>query len=353
MSGWFPDAGRIAVLLAQIGAFLVFSMAVAVVAERAVFAFQMRHRRRVDTRYGPLVRRALDGDDAAGRELAASAPKHHFDIARLLVGPIIDERNPERVVRARTIGRALALVPLADRFLESHWWWWRRALALRMFGALQNRTRTAAIVAALDDQHIGVRAAALDALADLQDPATLPALVVRLNDASMPRGRRAAAMAAFGHECEPLLLDLADADVEHRDAYARALMLCGTERARPALCAWTRDPRADVRAAAFRTLGHVGLDEAAAHLAIAALESGDATVRAAAARGLHGWTGPGDAASRLATHLEDEWLVAAQAARALQSMPTDGHRELRASATRPGLAGALARQMLWEAGPGC
>ena len=193
----------------------------------------------------------------------------------------------------------------------------------------------------------------MDALADLQDPASLPALVVRLHDASLSHGRRATAMAAFGPACEPWLLDLAEVDVAHRRAYARALTLCGTEVARPALSAWALDARTDVRAAAFRTLGHVGLDEQAARLAIAALDSSEAIVRAAAASALHGWSGPGNAASRLAAHLDDDWPVAVEAAHSLRSMPGDGHRELRASTTRPGLGGALARQMLWEAGERC
>jgi hypothetical protein len=341
------DVERVAVVLAQIGLFLAILMAVAVIAERTLFARQSRQRRRFNSLHGPIVRRALEGSDAAARELAASPPANHFSIARLLVEPAIDERHPERVVRARVLARSLALGPLADGFLASYWWW-RRALGLRIFGVLQERNRTAAIVAALDDPQPEVRAAALDALADLRDPASLPAIVVRLHDESLSLGRRAAALAAFGHECEPLLLDLAEADVTHRLAYARALSLCGTERSRPALCDWTLDSRPDVRVAALRTLGNVGLDEHAARIAIAALGSDDAGMRAAAASALAGWTGPGGAASHLAAHLDDEWLVAVQAARSLQSMSDVGHRELRAFAARPGLPGALARQMLWE-----
>jgi HEAT repeat protein len=246
----------------------------------------------------------------------------------------------------------MSLIPVADRMLRS-FWWWRRALALRALGLLQDRSHTAALVAALDDSHPEVRAAALDALADLADPASLQALVVRMHDASLYRGRRAAAIAALGCECEPFLLELANVDLPRRYTYARVLTLCGSERARPALCAWTEDPRIDVRAAAFEALGHVGLDTRAAHLAIDALESGDVRVRAMAAYALHGWDGPGDAPSHLAQHLGDAWLVAVQAAQSLRAMDPDGLSQLRASASRPDLAGALARQMLWEVGAGC
>ena len=39
-----------------------------------------------------------------------------------------------------------------------------------------------------------------------------------------------------------------------------------------------------------------------------------------AAYALRGWQGPGDAAARLAAHLDDTWAVAVRAARSLQSM---------------------------------
>jgi len=106
----------------------------------------------------------------------------------------------------------------------------------------------------------------------------------------------------------------------------------------------------DVRAAAFEALGRIGLDPRSAMLAIGALESGDVPVRAMAATALQGWTGGGNAAARLARHLDDTWTVAVRAARSLLSMHETGLAELRRWARRTDLAGLLARQMLWEAG---
>ena len=71
------------------------------------------------------------------------------------------------------------------------------------------------MIAALDDPHPDVRAAALDALTYLHDPASLPAIVVRLHDASLHPARRLAALAAFGPECESFLLDLSEVDTAH------------------------------------------------------------------------------------------------------------------------------------------
>jgi HEAT repeat protein len=228
--------------------------------------------------------------------------------------------------------------------------WWRRALALRALGLLQARDHTAQIIAALDDTHPDVRAAALDALTDEQDPAALQAVVVRLHDMSLHRGRRGAALKAFGSDCEPFLLEWSEVDPENRLDYIHALAICGTARSRPALCRWTRDPRVLVRATAFEALAYVGLDDDAARVAIEGLESDEPSVRAMAAYALRGWQGPGDAAARLAPHLDDEWAVAVSAARTLQSMGPAGSVELQARSTRQDLGGLLARQMLWYAG---
>jgi HEAT repeat protein len=338
---------HIAVWMMWLGVFLALSMLCAVVTGRVMYARSEERRHRFERQYGPLITRALAGNEDARRALMQCPSRHHFALATLLITPLIDNRDPARIAATRALMRDLPLRRLADRLLKSRWWW-RRALALRAAGLIQNTDRTGAIIAALDDEHAEVRGAALDALADMQDPASLPAIVMRLHDASLQRGRRAAALAAFGAQCEPLVLDLARVDEEHRLNYARVLAVCGTVRSRSALVRWTADPRADVRAAAFEALAHVGLDEPTAALAIDALESSDVPVRAMAANALHGWTGAGNAPSHLAPHLNDTWTVAVKAARSLQSMHQAGRAMLESWAVRPDLAGVLARQMLWE-----
>jgi len=267
------------------------------------------------------------------------------------VRPIVDARVPTRVAAARVVFRALPIDGAIDRYLLSYWWW-RRVLGLRGLSLIQEPSGPARIVAALDDPNRAVRNAALDALADLADPRTLPAIVVRLHDSSVDRGRVLAAIEAFGSQAEAFLLTVAGADEEHRVDYARALALCGTSRSREVLCQWTSDPRPPVRAAAFRALGRIGLDQDAAGRALAALETGDAEVRAMAAESLHGWTGGADAAASLGRHLDDTWTVAVHAARSLQSITPAGRAELERYAARQDLAGLLARQMLWEAKAG-
>jgi HEAT repeat protein len=348
MTAWLGIFDRLTTALQWLGVFLAAATAGAVVIERAAAGLAGARERRVERRYRALMQRALAGDAAAAEALADSPSRHRFMIATMLLYPLLVDRNPQRIDSTRAVVTAIRLLPFIDRYINS-WRWWRRVMGLRAVGIIQLRSHTAAIVAALDDPHPQVRAAALDALADLRDPAALPALIVRLLDTSLQRSRREAAVAAFGRKAEPFLLDLAHVDAVHRAAYARALMICGTKRARPTLCEWLADVRADVRAASFAALRHVGLDKQSAQLAIAGLDSREVAVRAMAATALYGWKGAGDAAAALARHLDDAWPVAVEAAQSLQSMQEAGREALAASASRPDLAGVLARQMLWEA----
>jgi HEAT repeat protein len=338
----------IALWAVAVGTGLALALTLAVIVERIALAANDARLRRIERQYGPLIARALDGEQDAARQLASSPSRDRFSVARLLITPLIVDRDPERIAATRAIVRAMSLAPVADGLLRSHWWW-RRGIGVQVIGLLQMRDRTGAVVAALEDSNADVRNAAMDALADMQDPAALQAIALHLHNASLRRGPRAAAIAAFGSQCEAFLLDLSHVDAEHRLNYARALAICGTGRSRAALCEWTTDPRVEVRAAAFEALGHVGLDATSASLAIGALDSGDVAVRAMAAAALLDWTGEGDAARHLGQHLDDAWTVAVRAARSLQSMREPGLAELQVRAERQDLAGALARQMLWEA----
>jgi HEAT repeat protein len=347
MIGILPDLERTALWAVWLGVGIAAMMAVAVITQRLALSADERRVRRLKQQYGPLIDRSLAGDAAALDALVRSPPRYRLGLARLLLLPLVDDRRPDRIAATRTIARAMSLIAVADRWLESRWWW-RRSVALQALGLLQYRDRSGQIVAALDDANADVRNTALDALADMHDPATLPAIVVRLHDTSLQRGRRAAALAAFGPQCEGFLIDLSRADPVHRLNYAKALGICGTGRSRPILSEWTADPRLPVRAAALEALGRLGLDEHAAPAVIAALDSDDVAVRAMAAGALRRWTGAGDVAARLARHLDDAWPVALSAAGTLQSMGASGRPALEAQAARTDLAGVLARQMLWE-----
>jgi HEAT repeat protein len=342
-----PDLERLAIWAVWTGVLVVGLIAVCVVVQRLAIAAGTSREKHLSRQYGPVIDRALAGEAAAIDSLVRSPRRYRVALARLLLFPLVEDRNPERIAATRAIVLAMSIVPLGDRWLGSRLWW-RRSVAVQAFGLFQFRDRTPAIVAALDDAHPAVRNAALDALADLHDPSTLRAIVVRLHDESLERGRRAAALAAFGSECEGFLLDLSRVDPAHRRNYALALGICGTERSRPILSEWTTDSRPPVRAAALGALAHVGLDAQGAAAAITALDNDDVTVRMMAAGALRNSTVSGDAATHLARHLDDVWPVAVRAARTLQSMGGAGWLALKAQSTRTDLAGVLAQQMLWE-----
>jgi HEAT repeat protein len=349
MTSLILELERLAPYMAWAAVVSALTLVAAVVVERTLVVLRRAWGRRITQRYRPLVRRAVAGDQTARDELVASPARHRLALTWLLIEPLVEDRDPERIAGTRFVAEALSLLDQADRYLGSRLWW-RRALALRALGLVQARSHTKQIIAALDDAHPDVRAAALDALADSRDPAALQAIVVRVHDTSLHRGRRGAALKAFGTACEPLLLELAQLDPENRLSYIHALAICGTARSRPVLCQWTGDARLDVRATAFQAMAFVGLDDETARVALEGVESEDAPVRAMAAHALRGWQGSGDAPARLAYHLDDTWEVAVQAARTLHSMGPAGSRELQARAESPSLGGRLARQMLWQAG---
>jgi HEAT repeat protein len=348
MTDLLVEYARFAPLMVSAALVIALAMAGAVVLERGAFGLKREWTRRITQRYRPLIQRALEGDETARDELLASPARHRRAVASLLIEPLIHDRDAERIASTRELARAISVFRLADRYLRS-WLWWRRALALRALGLVQARDHTPQLVAALDDSHPDVRAAALDGLTDMHDPRALQAIVVRLHDTSLHRGRRGAALKAYGSACEPFLLEWSQVDSANRLNYIHALAICGTARCRPVLCLWTRDPRVEVRATAFEALAYVGLDEETARVAIEGLESRDAPVRAMAAYALRGWQGPGDAAASLARHLDDSWAVAVRAARTLDSMGHAGVVELQARASQQDFAGLLARQMLWQA----
>ena len=337
-----------AIALVWISTDLAAAMLLAVVTVRILLTSHEAWRKWIIRRYAPTVAQALQGDEDALRSLARSLPWQRFTLARVLVLPLVSDRDPRRIAAARVAVRTLALRRYCLRLLRSLFWW-RRALGLRAIGLLKLENYLPTVVAALDDPHPDVRNSALDALGDLGSPSALSALVVRLHDSSLHIGRRADALAAFGSQCEEFLLDLARLDPEHRLNYARALAICGTVRARPTLVEWMGDSRPEVRAAALEALRRVGLDPEAARLAVRALESPHAAERANAAGALEG-IGETGLAEMLARRLDDDtWTVAVRAARTLRSLP-DGRPQLEARAARgEDLPAVLARQMLWEA----
>lgn len=319
--------------------------------QRAVRELTFRRRHRLVARYQPFVD-AITQFGAAPEtlDLLRGVPAFHRRIvAGLLLAPLHVARG-SLVSHVREAAIAIGLVEqwLAD--LRSRRWW-LRADGVRALGFVAHLPALPAILRALNDEHQEVRAAAAEAAGRLGNPRAIPLLLAQLDNGSRyQRARVVDALQQLGPRVTPALADFVEAHPQHAALAAEVLELIGTAAAMDPLLQWCDDARGDVRAAALRALGSIGLDDRGYDVALQALDDADPGVRAMAARALG--RGRRDAAVRaLAGQLDDEWLPAAQAAGALRLLGAAGRAALQARAGDTGQAGDLARQMLWSAAP--
>ena len=306
---------------------------------------------RLHARYRPDVDAVLSAvrpDDLAAAidRLALAPPRHGPLIGTMLITPLrVASGSP--VDAARAAAGRLGLIDRWKKDLGGHPWW-RQAEAARALGLVRAEGALRPLIAALDDPHDEVRAAAVEALGHLGDPACVPALLRALPDASRhQRARVVESIRELGPSVAHALVAHARAHPDDLATVAELIGFTGAASAADDLLAWSSHQDAKVRSASLQALGSLGLDDRAYYYVLRALGDGSEAVRAMAARAL-GRSRRADSAPYLAQHLGDEWLVAAHAATALRMLGPAGERELTARQEAPGLAGVLARQMLWE-----
>ena len=318
------------------------------VAWRLGVQFHAAWRRQILARYEPIVGELLGpapGPDAVQR-LACSPRRYRAAIASLIVDAL-RLMTGEIVPRLRDAVDALGLIDdwrvgLHDRR------WWVRADSARALGLVCDPSAVEGLIAALDDPHEEVRAAAVDALGRIADPRAVPVLLARLPDESRhQRARLVEAIRRHGPLVVEGLLEYVRAHPSDTSLAIDVLGMTGATGALSELLAWTGSQESPVRVAALRAIGSIGLDDRSFYYALRGLEDPDADVRGMAARAL-GRSGRHTAVRYLATHLDDDWVVAAHAATGLRRLGHEGAAALRAHADDEGQAGALARQMLWE-----
>jgi len=303
-------------------------------------------------RYAPLVRDALDGTgperERALAALRAASRRHRSVVADALVEPLRVVRGGS-VDRARVVARELGLL-VAWRARLARGSWTARSKAALALGLVRDAEAVPALVHLLDDASDQVRAAAVDALGTIGDSAAVEALLGRLGQQSHhQQARLVEALRRIGPSVAGSIVARDAKDAEERILIAEVLALVGGAGARATLLAWTSDEDARVRAEAWRAIAAIGVGDRAAYHALRALGDGDPRVRAHAAQAL-GRTGRADVVPYLASHLDDEWEVAAQGARALAWLGPPGLAALRARAAS-GAGGhglELARHFLWE-----
>lgn len=309
-----------------------------------------RRRRRLRARYGPLLSAVLHDADPAGalERLRTVPPRHLPVVGGLLLEPL---RNVKGGIadRSRAAAAALGLTAVWEAALRDRRWWIRTDAA-HALGLVRQGAAVDVLIVALDDPVEEVRAAAVEALGRIADPVAVPELVARLADGSRhQRVRLVEALQQFGAAAVAPLLAHARAHPENVKTVAELLGALESASAIASLLDWCADERVEVREAAVRAVGAIGPDDRAYYHLLRALADPSPDVRAAAAWAL-GRSGREAAAAYLAPRLHDDWIVAAQTARALRALGATGRRALEDAAAVE--HGELARQILWEAQAG-
>ncbi len=119
MNAFLTAFAGLAPLMVWAAGATALTMAAAVIVERTAYGLQRALNRRVTQRYRPLVQRALAEDDAARGQLLASPARPRLVLAWLMIEPLIEDRDPERIARTREIAQELSVFTLADRYLRS------------------------------------------------------------------------------------------------------------------------------------------------------------------------------------------------------------------------------------------
>lgn len=342
---WVRDSLVQILVVASIALALVF---LALIGTRLWLMGRDARTRRLHDRYQPVV--AALGDRAtAGTALAslAHAPASHRTIVGALLLDAMRVTSGDYVDRLRTGASTLGLVEAWRRQLGSRRWW-ERAEAAQALGLLRKPAICDALMPLLDDPSEDVRAATVTALGLAGDPRFIPALLARLADETRhQRVRIIEALQQFGAEVGPPLLAHADAHPELLPLLAHLVGELRLIAAAEHVLTWTQDRNPAVRASAFQALGTIGVDGRAFYYVLKGLSDDDAPVRGMAARAL-GRAGREEALPYLEPLLHDDWIVAAQAARALRSLGSAGIAALERAAAIPGMAGDLAQHVLWE-----
>jgi len=198
----------------------------------------------------------------------------------------------------------------------------QRLAALELIGQRRMTQAVPEVVKALGDADAGVRQSALRRLGELSGPEQLPALVDLLMAAKSPQDLNAAEQAVSAvaakaenpQSCtEKLVARMAGAPVAQKTALLRVLGSLGGAGALEAVRGSVKDPNAEVRAAAIRTLSAWKTAEALPDLLALAQKADDPAGKRLALRGYLGW------AAKANVPADQRLAICRQAAEIVQS----------------------------------
>jgi len=342
---WVRDS---LVIILTAGAVALALLFLALIATRLWLMAGDARRRRLTAQYQPVVA-ALSDAGTAGAALATlgKVPKAHRPVVGALLLDAMRVTSGDYVDQLRAGVSVLGLVDVWRQQLASRHWW-ERADAAHALGLLRKPGISSTLLPLLDDPHETVRAAAVGALGLTGDPQVIPALLSRLSDESRhQRIRIIEALQQFGSDVGPPLLAHAAAHPTLLPLLAHLVGELRLTSAAEQVLTWTQNENPSVRASAFQALGTIGVDGRAFYYVLKGLSDSDAETRGMAVRAL-GRAGRDDALPYLEPLLHDEWVVAAQTARALRALGGGGIAALERAAALPGPAGELAQHVLWE-----
>src|SRR5262245_988618 len=89
--------------LSELAVAIALATAAVVLVERQWLRYQARRTERVSRKYASAIQRAIAGDHDSRLALGRAPRSERFVIARLIITPLIDDRDPDRIATAREV----------------------------------------------------------------------------------------------------------------------------------------------------------------------------------------------------------------------------------------------------------
>ncbi len=313
------------ILVAATGAMAVVALLfLALLIQHRIGMAIVRHVERRQRVLLPLVLRAIGNPDAAS-VLRQSLQPFDLGIVRDLLLQLAMDLREQDATDIAYLCDQLGLLEPEIRCLFALRSRTRRRAAANL-GLLRTVAAVEPLLELLDDRHINVRLAAIDALGDIGDEPGLVALIPLLGDPEPAIAWRALeALCRSGHDVGVQVLRYLELtrDSKASRAAVDSMQWLEPQKAEDRLCALARSMRSSLRAQTARVLAAIGSGRCETTLHDL-LSDRSPDVRAQAAKAL-GSLGRSDLVPALRRAFEDEsWPVRMEAARALLGMKEPG-----------------------------